>query len=121
MKRNTGAASIAALPILAAMASPAAAQDLGSIGGDLSTAVRQWPAFVIGAAFLLGLWFFMQGWTKLKNHKEDPRENSMGAIAFHLIGGGGLMFMAGMAGVFGETIGLTGNTSAAGYGTFSGM
>lgn len=121
MNRKFGAVSIAALPLLSLFATPAAAQGIGEIGTSLGTAFQSWPTVLLTLAFLLGLWFFIQGWMKLKNHKDDPRENSMGSIMFSLIGGGGLMFIAGMATVFSDSLGLNGNTSAAGYGQFSGI
>ena len=122
MKTSTirGGAAIAVLPALS-VATPASAVGLGDIGGSMDGALRAWAPVLIAFAFLGGLWFFIQGWIKLKNHKEDPRDNSMAAIVMHIVGGGALMFISGMATVFSDTLGVDNATSVGGYGSFTGV
>ena len=120
MNRKLGTVAIAGLPAVVASA-PAHAVGLKEIGGNMDGALRAWAPVLIAFAFLGGLWFFIQGWIKLKNHKEDPRDNSMAAIVMHIVGGGALMFISGMATVFSDTLGVDNATSVGGYGSFTGV
>lgn len=115
MNKRIAASAIAGLPVISvAEIAYASGNPIQTIGTNVNNGIRAFLPAVSAIGFLLGIWFFIQGWLKMARHKDDPRENPISSALLHLIGGGGLMFITGMSAVFSGTLGL-GTSSDANY------
>lgn len=105
-----------ALTLLFVSAQAAMAQQGAGIGGvasTLTTQLRNVVPLIVIAAFLLGLFFAVQAFMKLKAHKEDPRENPMGSIMLNAAAATFLIFLGGAITITQGTFGV-GSTTVGG-------
>lgn len=116
MKRNILKTLSAAAMMLGVATTSAMAQATGGIGqmadtvrGNLGPVL----ALIMIAAFVGGVFFVISGILKLKNAKEDPRENNPTTITQSFVAGLLLIFLGGAILAFQSTIGL-GNTNLGG-------
>lgn len=108
MKSMSKLRLLAALPALALMAGAAHAQATG-IGGLAETArdsLIPFVSLIMIGAFLGGLFFAVSAMLKMKDAKENPRDNAPGTIALHWVAAIFLIFMGGGILMLQETLGV---------------
>lgn len=107
MKSMSKLRLLAALPALALMAGAAHAQT--GIGGLATTArdsLIPFVSLIMIGAFLGGLFFAVSAMLKMKDAKENPRDNSAGTIALHWVAAIFLIFLGGGILMLQETLGV---------------
>lgn len=122
-KMNSLRLALAAVPALAVMTGMAQAQTAPSGIGDVFSSITTnlGPAIpmIMIAAFLGGLFFVTQAVLKMKDAKENPRDNSTGSIVLNWVAGIFLIFMGGailmMQGTLGGISGNVGGTPTVTY------
>lgn len=102
---------LAALPILALTAGAASAQDGGLAGLFTSVTTNLRPAInmIMIAAFLGGVFFAISAMLKMKDAKENPRDNSAGTITLNWVAAIFLIFLGGGIAMMRETLGVDAN------------
>ena len=103
----------AALPVLALTAGTANAQGLSGLFTSVTTNLGPAINMIMIAAFLGGVFFAISAMLKMKDAKENPRDNSAGTITLNWITAIFLMFLGGGIAMMRETLGV-GATSLAG-------
>lgn len=117
MKSMSKLRLLAALPALGLMAGAASAQvpdastGIGSLAIAATENLGSFVALIMIGAFLGGLFFAVSAMLKMKDAKENPRDNAPGTIALNWVAavfliflGGGIAMMQGTLGVDGTAL-----------------
>ena len=101
---------------LALMATAASAQGIGDMATSITTNLGPFLGLIMIAAFLGGIFFAVQAVLKMKDAKENPRDNPPGTIALNWFAAVFLAFLGGAIAMMQSTLGV-GNTVLGGQQT----
>lgn len=106
----------ASATVLVLMANTASAQGIGDMATSIRTNLAPFLSLIMIAAFLGGIFFAVQAVLKMKDAKENPRDNSPGTIALNWFAAVFLAFLGGAIAMMQSTMGV-GNTVLGGQQT----
>lgn len=110
MRFNIKTMVATALVVVASASAASAADGFGALLTSFTDNFKSAVPLIVLGSFILGVWFFVQAWMKLKAHKEDPRENPVQSIALNAIGGIFLIFLGGTITMMQNTASLSSNS-----------
>ncbi len=85
--------AMAAVPALVMTATMASAQGLGDLAGAVTENAAPFIDMIMILAFIGGVFFAISAMLKMKDAKENPRDNSTGTIALNWVAAIFLIFL----------------------------